>query len=227
MTDILLIDDDLELSAMLTEYLAGEGFETTTMANGQDGVTAAATGRFKAIILDVMMPGMTGIEVLRKIRQTSSVPVVMLTAKGSDLDRVVGLEMGADDYIAQPYYPRELVARLRAVLRRQGQEDQPEEKKLHSADLSFSKARREASWSGVPFDLTATEFNMLDLLLQGGESVTTKDDLSRTVLGRVREVYDRGVDVHISNLRRKLAAASQGQLEIETIRGIGYRLKQA
>ena len=226
MTDILLIDDDSELSAMLTEYLAGEGFVTTTVANGPDGVIAAASGRFKAIILDVMMPGMTGIEVLRKIRQTSSVPVVMLTAKGSDIDRVVGLEMGADDYIAKPYYPRELVARLRAVLRRQGPDDAAEEKKPQNADLSFSKARREASWAGVPFDLTATEFNMLDALLQGGDSVTTKDDLSRTVLGRVREVYDRGVDVHISNLRRKLAAGSAGKLEIETIRGIGYRLRQ-
>lgn len=226
MTDILLIDDDSELSAMLTEYLAGEGFVTTTMANGADGVAAAASGRFKAIILDVMMPGMTGIEVLRKIRQTSSVPVLMLTAKGSDIDRVVGLEMGADDYIAKPYYPRELVARLRAVLRRQGHDAPADETPPHSEDLIFSKARREASWAGVPFDLTATEFNMLDALLQGGDSVTTKDDLSRTVLGRVREVYDRGVDVHISNLRRKLAAGSAGKLEIETIRGIGYRLKQ-
>ena len=226
MTDILLIDDDLELSAMLTEYLAGEGFETTTMANGQGGAVAAASGRYKAVILDVMMPGMTGIEVLPKIRQTSTVPVVMLTAKGSDIDRVVGLEMGADDYIAKPYYPRELVARLRAVLRRQSQESPAEENKAHSDELSFSKARREASWSGVPFDLTATEFNMLDALLLGGDSVTTKDDLSRTVLGRVREIYDRGVDVHISNLRRKLAVASAGKLEIETIRGIGYRLRQ-
>ena len=226
MTDILLIDDDSELSAMLTEYLAGEGFETTTMANGQDGAIAAASGRYKVVILDVMMPGMTGIEALRKIRQTSSVPVVMLTAKGSDIDRVVGLEMGADDYIAKPYYPRELVARLRAVLRRQAQDAPDEAKQSHSDELTFSKARREASWAGVPFELTATEFNMLDALLQGGDSVTTKDDLSRTVLGRVREVYDRGVDVHISNLRRKLATASGGKLEIETSRGIGYRLKQ-
>jgi two-component system OmpR family response regulator len=226
MTDILLIDDDLELSAMLTEYLAGEGFHTTTVNNGTDGAHAAASGRYSAIILDVMMPGLNGIDVLRKIRQTSSVPVVMLTAKGSDIDRVVGLEMGADDYIAKPYYPRELVARLRAVLRRQGQDAVTDDKPAHSDDLTFSKARREASWAGTPFDLTATEFNMLDALLQGGDSVTTKDDLSRTVLGRVREVYDRGVDVHISNLRRKLAAVSGGKLEIETIRGIGYRLKQ-
>jgi two-component system OmpR family response regulator len=226
MTDILLIDDDSELSAMLTEYLAGEGFQTTTVANGQDGAIAAASGRFSVVILDVMLPGITGIEVLRKIRQSSSVPVVMLTAKGSDVDRVIGLEMGADDYIAKPYYPRELVARLRAVLRRQGPDGRADERKSQSDELQFSKARREASWAGVPFELTATEFNMLDALLQGGDSVTTKDDLSRTVLGRVREVYDRGVDVHISNLRRKLGAASGGRLEIETIRGIGYRLKQ-
>src|SRR5581483_12024135 len=161
MTDILLIDDDLELSAMLTEYLAGEGFHTTTVSNGTDGAQAAASGRYSAIILDVMMPGLNGIDVLRKIRQTSSVPVVMLTAKGSDIDRVVGLEMGADDYIAKPYYPRELVARLRAVLRRQGQDSASDDKAGRSDELTFSKARREASWAGTPFDLTATEFNML------------------------------------------------------------------
>src|SRR5580704_12297034 len=117
---VLIIDDDAELSGMLTEYLAGEGFETTRALNGEEGSRAAAAGHFDAVILDVMMPDISGIEVLRRLRQQGSVPVIMLTAKGSDVDRVVGLEMGADDYVAKPYYPRELVARLRAVLRRQG-----------------------------------------------------------------------------------------------------------
>ena len=118
MTHILIIDDDAELSGMLTEYLAGEGFESTTVNKGGDGIAAAMTDRFQAVILDVMMPGISGIDVLHEIRRKSAVPIIMLTAKGSDVDRVVGLEMGADDYVAKPYYPRELVARLRAVLRR-------------------------------------------------------------------------------------------------------------
>jgi len=224
MTHILLIDDDAELSGMLTEYLAGEGFETTTVNNGEEGVSAAISDRFQAVILDVMMPGISGIDVLREIRHKSAVPVIMLTAKDSDIDRVVGLEMGADDYIAKPYYPRELVARLRAVLRRQAPET-VKDPEAAIPGLSFSRAKREASWQGQALELTATEFNMLGSLIEAGDSVMTKDDLSRDVLGRARAPYDRGIDVHISNLRRKLAAASAGALEIETIRGVGYRLK--
>jgi two-component system OmpR family response regulator len=224
MTNILLIDDDLELSEMLTEYLAGEGFETTTVLNGSEGAAAAVSNLYSAVILDVMLPGMSGTEVLRRIRQTSSVPVIMLTAKGSDIDRVVGLEMGADDYIAKPYYPRELVARLRAVLRRQAQND-AQSRNAALAELYFSKTRREVSWNAVPIELTATEFNMLEALLRAGETVATKEDLSRSVLGRDHEAYDRSVDVHVGNLRRKLLAASGGKLEIETVRGVGYRLR--
>ena len=225
MTEILLIDDDSELSGMLTEYLAGEGVTTTTVAQGGDGVVAATSDRFQAVILDVMLPGMSGIEVLREIRRKSAVPIIMLTAKDSDIDRVVGLEMGADDYIAKPYYPRELVARLRAVLRRQAPDNPKGERKAQIGGLSFSRARREAAWHGTAIELTATEFNMLGSMLEAGETVMTKDELSREVLGRARAPYDRGIDVHISNLRRKLAAASAGALEIETIRGVGYRLK--
>ena len=227
MTDILLIDDDVELSEMLTEYLAGEGFHTTTVGNGLEGAEAAMNPRYSAIILDQMLPGIPGTEVLNRIRRNSSVPVIMLTAKGSDVDRVVGLEMGADDYIAKPYYPRELVARLRAVLRRQGRDSAAAESgQVTAGELSFSKARREAAWNGTPFELTATEFNMLEALLNADETVATKENLSRTVLGRAHASYDRSVDVHISNLRKKLAAASGGKLEIETVRGVGYRLRQ-
>jgi two-component system OmpR family response regulator len=225
MTHILIIDDDAELSGMLTEYLAGEGFETTTVSNGNDGITAAMSDRFSAVILDVMMPGLSGIEVLHEIRRKSAVPVIMLTAKDSDIDRVVGLEMGADDYIAKPYYPRELVARLRAVLRRQTPDSAGRERKAEISGLSYSRARREAAWRGQPIELTATEFNMLGSLLEAGDTVMTKDELSKEVLGRARAAYDRGIDVHISNLRRKLAVVSGGALEIETIRGVGYRLK--
>ena len=228
MPHILLIDDDAELSGMLTvEYLAAEGSELPPPRSvGEDGAAAACSGQFDAVILDIMLPGINGIEVLRRVRQTSVIPIIMLTAKGDDIDRVVGLEMGADDYVAKPYYPRELVARLRAVLRRQTHSDRQVETGLTIGDLGLHPGRREVRWSGALFELTASEFNMLEALARGGDVVTTKEDLSINALGRAWEPYDRSVDVHVSNLRKKLAAVSDGRLEIETIRGIGYRLRQ-
>jgi two-component system, OmpR family, response regulator len=225
---ILIVDDDPALSEMLTEYLAGEGIKTTAAFNGPDGVNAALSGQYDAVILDVMLPGMDGNEVLRRIRQASAVPVIMLTAKGGDVDRVVGLEMGADDYVAKPYFPRELVARLRAVMRRQREAaPQPANPSLKIGTLELSPGKREVTWKDKPFELTTTEFDMLECLMRGGEIVSSKEELSLKVLGRPREIYDRSVDVHVSNLRKKLAAASQGALEIETIRGVGYRLRVA
>ncbi len=226
---ILLVDDDAALSEMLREYLAGEGITTTPAFNGPDGVNAALSGQFDAVILDVMLPGIDGNEVLRRIRRSGtpagSVPVIMLTAKGGDVDRVIGLEMGADDYVAKPYFPRELVARLRAVLRRQREPVAPVPAQLATGRLSLSPGKREVLWDGAVFELTTSEFDMLENLMRAGEIVSSKEELSLKVLGRVREVYDRSVDVHVSNLRKKLAAASLGGAEIETIRGVGYRLK--
>jgi two-component system OmpR family response regulator len=221
-TNLLLIDDDVELSAMLREYLAEEGFALTVAGNGEDGVQQALTGRFEAVILDIMLPRMNGIEVLRRIRQTSKVPILMLTARGDDVDRVIGLELGADDYIAKPYYPRELLARLRAVLRRTGGPSPvgPLAIKL----LTLDTARRDAGWAGRPIKLTATEFSLFEALMRAGDTVSTKDELSLTALGRQRQRYDRSIDVHVSNLRQKLSHASAGVVEIETIRGVGYRL---
>lgn len=215
---------------MLGEYLAGEGIRTTAAFNGPDGVAAALSGQYDAVILDVMLPGIDGNEVLRRIRQSatpsSAVPVIMLTAKGGDVDRVVGLEMGADDYVAKPYFPRELVARLRAVLRRQ-RDPAPAAAAagLAMGPLSLSPGKREVLWDGAPFELTTSEFDLLEQLMRTGEMVSSKEELSLKVLGRARESYDRSVDVHVSNLRRKLSAASGGRCEIETIRGVGYRLK--
>ena len=208
---------------MLTEYLAGEGIRTTTVFNGPDGAAAALSGAFEAVILDVMLPGMDGKEVLRRIRQSSMVPVIMLTAKGGDVDRVIGLEMGADDYIAKPYFPRELVARLRAVLRRQ--REPVAAGTVSVGRLELSPGKREVLWGGAGFELTTSEFDLLEQLMRAGEMVSSKEELSLKVLGRAREIYDRSVDVHVSNLRRKLGAASAGAAEIETIRGVGYRLR--
>jgi two-component system OmpR family response regulator len=220
---VLLVDDDTALSEMLTEYLSGEGIRTTAAFNGPDGAAAALSGQFDVVVLDVMLPGMDGNEVLRHIRRSSEIPVIMLTAKGGDVDRVVGLEMGADDYIAKPYFPRELVARLRAVTRRQ--RDSAPAAALKIGQLELSPGKREVSWNGQAFELTTSEFDLLESLMRAGEMVSSKEELSLKVLGRPREIYDRSVDVHVSNLRKKLAGCSNGEVEIETIRGVGYRLR--
>lgn len=222
---ILLVDDDLELGAMLGEYLRAEGFATTHVATGREGVEAALSGRYAALVLDVMLPDLSGTEVLREVRRQSRLPIIMLTAKGDNIDRVVGLEMGADDYMPKPCYPRELVARLRAVLRRVGEESQGHRPEvLTLGGLMLSPANRTCAWRALPLDLTATEFNMLELLLRAPEQVVTKDVLSLQGIGRPREAYDRSVDVHICNLRQKLHLRAGDSLTIETIRSIGYKL---
>jgi two-component system OmpR family response regulator len=222
---VLLVDDDPALSQMLTTYLEGEGISTVAAFNGASGVSEALSGKYDAVILDMMLPGMDGVEVLRKIRETSDVPVLILTAKGGGVDRVIGLEMGADDYVAKPYFPRELVARLRAVLRRQRRQTGGRDRISVTGDLWLSGGRREVSWAGQVFELTSSEFDMLERLMRAGENVSTKDELSLEVLGRRRESYDRSVDVHINNLRKKLAHHTKGNAEIENIRGVGYRLR--
>jgi len=222
---ILIVDDDADLSALLREYLESEGFRVEAVFNGEDGVTRACSGEHDAVILDVMMPRLNGVEALRRIRQACDVPVLMLTARGDQIDRVVGLELGADDYVAKPYYPRELVARLRAVLRRHAPAADARPANLSMGALDLQVAARRVSWGGRAIDLTASEFNLLVVLARSGDNVATKDDLSLQGLGRERQSYDRSVDVHVSNLRLKLEAASAGALAIETIRGVGYRLR--
>lgn len=223
---ILLVDDDLELGTMLSEYLGGEGFVTTHVLTGKSGVQHALSGNYVAVVLDIMLPDINGSEVLRQIRHYSKIPVIMLTAKGDNIDRVIGLEMGADDYVPKPCYPRELVARLRAVLRRVEPAPAPAGKGdgLRLAELTLSPATRQCHWQGEPLELTATEFNLLELLLRAPERVVSKDELSLHGLGRPREPYDRSVDVHICNIRQKLQALAGEAIGIETVRSIGYRL---
>ncbi|MGD9425507.1 response regulator transcription factor [Pantoea sp. NSTU24] len=224
---ILLVDDDVELGTMLSQYLIAEGFDAQLVLTGNAGIEGALSGAFTALILDIMLPDMSGIDVLRQVRQKSRIPVIMLTAKGDNIDRVIGLEMGADDYMPKPCYPRELVARLRAVLRRfEEQPPQPESKDpLRWGELSLNPATRMSEWQGRPFDLTASEFNLLDLLMRAPDRVVSKDELSEKGLGRPREAYDRSVDVHISNIRQKLSALTADSVNIETVRSIGYRLR--
>jgi two-component system OmpR family response regulator len=221
---VLVIDDDVDLSTLLREYLEAEGFQISIQPNGRDGLAAALGNTYDAVILDIMLPQMNGMEVLQRLRRESQVPVIMLTAKGDNIDRVIGLECGADDYLAKPYYPRELVARLRAVLRRQPTVEAPRGTVLSFSALAVDTELRQGVIDGKPFALTASEFNILTVLLRAGDRTSAKDELSQKALGRVWEPYDRSIDVHISNLRQKLHALGD-TVEIETVRGVGYRLK--
>lgn len=223
--EILLIDDDAELCDMLGEYLAGEGFAVTACANGEAGADLAASGRFAAVLLDIMLPRISGIDVLRQIRARSAVPVIMLTAKGSDIDRVIGLELGADDYVPKPCYPRELVARVRAVLRRtQGNVVVEASDDLTAGPVTIVPAQRTARVGALALDLTVTEFNLLEFLMRNADRAVSKDDLSLQVLGRPRMQYDRSLDVHVGNLRQQLTAAGAPDTMIATVWGFGYRL---
>jgi two-component system, OmpR family, response regulator len=225
---ILLVDDDAALSTMLTEYLGGEGFEVHPLTNGRDALAAVQSGRYDAVLLDVMMPEISGIEVLRQLRQRSAIPILMLTAKGDDIDRIVGLEMGADDYISKPFLTRELLARLKAVLRRTATGSSAmQSEQLQFSDLVLAPNQRSVSWRTVPLVLTASEFRLLELLVRAAGSLVTKTTLSEKALGRRHESYDRSVDVHIGRLRQKLASLTDGRMEIRTIRGAGYALESA
>ncbi|QID16721.1 response regulator transcription factor [Nitrogeniibacter mangrovi] len=225
MTRVLLVDDDVELSGMLSEYLTQEGFETHAVHDGEAGVAAALSGDYDIAVLDVMMPVLNGVEALRRIRQHSSLPVLMLTARGDDIDRVVGLELGADDYVPKPCTPRELVARLRAILRRMAApppaEAQPDA--LQEGPLTLWPAKRSADWQGEPLALTSTEFSLLEALVREAGHVVSKADLSEKALGRPLARFDRSIDVHVSSIRQKLGPRRDGQSWIQTVRGQGYQ----
>lgn len=222
---ILLVDDDLELSGMLRDYLALEGFAVSAVNDGVAGVDAALSGNFAAVVLDVMMPRLGGIEALRRIRAGSSVPVLMLTARGDDMDRILGLELGADDYVPKPCLPRELVARLRAILRR----TQPTAEAAGGASilvgqLSVFPAQRRVEWNSRTVDLTSTEFNLLELLARNAGRPVSKAALSEQGLGRPLARFDRSIDVHLSSIRHKLGCLSDGRSCIQTVYRQGYQL---
>lgn len=226
MTKVLLVDDDVELIGMLKEYLEHEGFAADMVHDGESGVTAALAGNYDIVVLDVMMPGITGVEALRRLRAESRVPVLMLTARGDDIDRVVGLELGADDYVPKPCTPRELVARLRAILRRTVPDAAVPAplSALSVGPLVLWPEKRTAEWAGRALDLTSAEFNILEALARGAGRVVSKSDLSLHGLGRPLSRYDRSVDVHVSNLRQKLGSLTDGRSWIQTVRGMGYLL---
>lgn len=217
---ILIIDDDRELCALLAEFLLLEGFNTAACHDGKEAVAHCRDHRYDAIVLDVMLPGLQGLEVLRQLRTFSAAPVLMLTARGQDTDRIVGLEMGADDYLPKPCNPRELAARLRAILRRSRAGDSGRE--LVVGRTRIDPTRRSATYGGFDLQLTSAEFNILQVLLTRAGTVVEKETLSRQALGRGLAAYDRSIDVHVSKIRKKLAAAGSDQ-QIINVRGIGYQ----
>jgi two-component system response regulator CpxR len=217
---ILIIDDDLELAAMLHDYLEADGWTVTTVSRGDSGLKAALSGKHDILILDIMLPGINGLEVLRQLRASSQMPVIMLTARGDDTDRIVGLELGADDYLPKPFNPRELSARLRAIARRL-QPQTPSQTANH-AGLMIDKEQREARFDGAIIDLTAAEFGLIAALADQVGHVVSKDDLAIAALGRELQAMDRSIDTHVSRLRSKLPASARGRVDIQAVRGRGY-----
>ncbi len=220
---ILIADDDTELCDLLREYLGQEGFEVRLAFDGEQALTESRRPGLDAMVLDIMMPKMNGIDVLRNLRKESELPVIMLTARGEDIDRIIGLELGADDYLAKPANPRELLARIRAILRRSNPHSTVA--KLEVEDLVLNQSRRELRLDDKLKELTSTEFSILQLLLQRSGEVVDKKDLYLAALGREPVAYDRSIDMHVSNLRRKLGPAKDGSERIETIRGFGYQYR--
>jgi len=224
-TNILIADDDVELCELLREFFESEDFSVRLAHDGLAGLEAARQPGLDLVVLDIMMPQMNGLDVLRELRKESRLPVIMLTARGDDLDRILGLELGADDYVPKPCNPRELLARIRAVMRRAG--SSTIQTILQCDDLELNQGNRTLQKNGEPVELTSTEFSILQSLLQHRGEVVSKRDLYVTALGREPVAHDRSVDMHVSNLRRKIGPDRAGENRIETIRGIGYLYRVA
>ena len=225
MNRILIIDDDEELCELVSEYLTGEGFLAEAVHDGETGLQRALSGEYDLVTLDVMLPKKNGFDILRELRGSSSVPVLMLTARGEDTERIVGLEAGADDYLAKPFNPRELAARLKAILRRvetQKEAAPTEDGKLKVGDLDIQGSARSVVRRGEEVNLTSVEFDLLKELLKHAGRVVKKEALSETVLERKLSPFDRSLDMHISNLRKKLGAREDRSERIKTIRSVGY-----
>jgi two-component system, OmpR family, response regulator CpxR len=224
MERILVIDDDVELCHLVAEYLQAEGFTIECVHDGEGGLKKAKSGDYLLAVLDVMLPGMNGFDVLRQIRATSRLPVLLLTARGEDVDRIVGLEIGADDYLPKPFNPRELVARIRAVLRRtrsEGTGSAAAPDLVRVGDVELDPATRSVRLEGKPVDLTSVEFNLLEVLLREAGRVVPRERLVNAVLSRKFSPFDRSIDMHVSKVRKKLGDTDNDE-HIKTVRGVGY-----
>jgi two-component system, OmpR family, response regulator CpxR len=219
---ILVIDDDVELCSLVSEYLRPEGFQVESAHDGNSGLTRALSGDHALVVLDVMLPRLNGFDVLRKMRDSSRIPVLLLTARGEDVDRIVGLEIGADDYLPKPFNPRELVARIRAILRRtRGKGETPVPEVIRVGDVELDPATRSVQHRGKPVELTSVEFGLLQVLLREAGRVVTREALVDEVLGRKFSPFDRSIDMHVSKVRKKLGDSGSEDY-IKTIRGAGY-----
>ncbi|MEH6636428.1 MAG: response regulator transcription factor [Halioglobus sp.] len=220
---VLIIDDDRELCSLLAEFLLLEDFAASAVHDGAEAVEHCRHHQYDVIVLDVMLPGLQGLDVLRKVRQFSATPILMLTARGEDTDRIVGLEMGADDYLPKPCNPRELAARLRAILRRSQVAGVVEAAtELTVGQVCITPGDRSATYTGRDLQLTSAEFNVLYTLLHNAGNVVKKETLNQQALGRALSAYDRSIDVHVSKIRKKLAEHGAENL-IVSVRGIGYQ----
>ena len=228
MEKILLIDDDVELCAMLVDYLGRHDYDITVIHRGDSGLEKALAGSYSLILLDVMLPGMDGFEVLRRLRASSSISVMLLTARGDDVDRIVGLEIGADDYLPKPFNPRELLARVRAIGRRTGQQVVATTSATHQSipalGLELDSSARTARCADAVLSLTDVEFDLLKTLMRFAGEVVEREQLASIVLERKFNPFDRSLDMHISRLRNKLEKAAKLGHLVKTIRGRGYQL---
>lgn len=221
MSRVLLVDDDDTLTELLAEYLGAEGLEVSRAPDGEKGVQEILNNPYDVVVLDSMMPKMNGLDVLKTVRAQSKIPIIMLTAKGDDIDRIIGLEMGADDYVPKPCQPRELLARINAILRRaqqSGENPASNASSITASNVTLYPAKRQAEVGDKPLELTSTEFNLLEVLMRHAGQVVSKETLSIEALDRKLAKFDRSIDVHISSIRHKLGDASL----IQTVRGLGY-----
>jgi DNA-binding response OmpR family regulator len=220
MERLLLVDDDAELCEILTEYFSEEGFQVESAHDGIRGLERARSGDHALVILDLLLPGMRGLEVLQQLRSDSTVPVLILTARGEDVDRIVGLELGADDYLPKPFNSRELMARVRAILRRTRPSSEPH--RMEVGDVVLDQSARQAWRDGRALSLTMAEFVLLEAFLRSAGQVLSRERLAEQVLGRRLASFDRSIDVHVSNLRKKLGDAAGAREHIRAVRGEGY-----
>ena len=220
MNHVLVIDDDRVLVDLLREFLATEGFTVDAAYDYASGLASALDGEYELVVLDVMLPGRSGLELLKTLRASSKVPLLLLSAVGETVDRIIGLQIGADDYLAKPFEPREVAARIHAILRRTRDIPTKGGSDIKVGDVALSVSRRVVSRAEIPIELTAVEFNVLECLLRNAGSIVTRETLAERALGRPLAPFDRSVDVHVHNLRKKISATPDER--IKTIRGSGY-----
>jgi two-component system response regulator CpxR len=225
MQNILIVDDDITLCVLLQEYLQTEGFNVTVVHKGEEGLENAFAAEYALVVLDRAMPDMSGLKVLQRLRSRSKVPVIIISARGDEMERIKGLELGADDYLPKPFNPRELTARIRSIFRRIAPESMPTitlSTKSTVDDIEIDRGLRMAFREGKPIKLTASEYEILELLLRAPGRTVSREEMTIGALGRPVGLYDRSIDVHISNLRRKLGPHFNGVDRIRTVRGSGY-----